>query len=53
MSWNDIARVLNPDDQSPDTVAKAAARLRKRFQFVKEEIRARAREAGLMPDEEG
>jgi RNA polymerase sigma-70 factor (ECF subfamily) len=52
MSWNEIARVLYPDDQSDEALTKAAARLRKRFQFVKEEIRARAREAGLLPDDE-
>jgi RNA polymerase sigma-70 factor (ECF subfamily) len=52
MAWNDIARVLYPDDHADDAVARAAARLRKRFQFVKDDIRARAREAGLLPEEE-
>jgi RNA polymerase sigma-70 factor (ECF subfamily) len=53
MAWNEIARVMYPDDESDDALAKAAARLRKRFQFVKDEIRARAREAGLIPSDEG
>jgi RNA polymerase sigma-70 factor (ECF subfamily) len=52
MSWNEIARVLCPDEQSDDALTKAAARMRKRFQLVKDEIRARAREAGLLPKDE-
>jgi RNA polymerase sigma-70 factor, ECF subfamily len=52
MSWNDIARVFSPEDDSVETVARVAARLRKRFQLLKDEIRARAREAGLLQDQE-
>jgi RNA polymerase sigma-70 factor, ECF subfamily len=52
MSWNDIARVFSPEDDSSETIARVGARLRKRFQLVKDEIRARAREAGLLQDEE-
>ena len=52
MSWSDIARVFSPEDDSPETVARVSARLRKRFQLIKDEIRVRAREAGLLPDEE-
>jgi RNA polymerase sigma-70 factor, ECF subfamily len=52
MSWNDIARVFSPQDDSAETVARVGARLRKHFQLVKDEIRARAREAGLLQDEE-
>jgi RNA polymerase sigma-70 factor (ECF subfamily) len=44
MAWNDIARVLEPDAD----VARAAARIRKRFQLVKDDIRARALAAGLL-----
>jgi RNA polymerase sigma-70 factor, ECF subfamily len=51
MSWNDIARVLYPDD-SAEELARASARLRKRFQLLKDEIRALAREVGLVPEEE-
>jgi len=52
MSWNEIARVLYPDDSSDEALGKVAARLRKRFQLVKDDIRARAREAGLLTDKE-
>jgi RNA polymerase sigma-70 factor (ECF subfamily) len=52
MGWNDIARIHSADDVSSETVARVGARLRKRFQLVKEEIRARAQEAGLLADEE-
>ena len=50
MSWTDIARVMTTDDaEVPDEeVARTAARLRKRFQNVKELIRDRARAAGLL-----
>jgi RNA polymerase sigma-70 factor (ECF subfamily) len=52
MSWADIARVYSGSDASDETLARAGARLRKRFQLVKEEIRTRARQAGLLSDEE-
>ena len=50
MSWNDVARVMleEGEDDSDDAVGRAAARLRKRFQSVKETIRARAVETGLI-----
>jgi RNA polymerase sigma-70 factor, ECF subfamily len=50
MSWNDVARVMAEvgDDDSEAAVARAAARLRKRFQTVKEAIRDRAAAAGLI-----
>jgi RNA polymerase sigma-70 factor (ECF subfamily) len=50
MSWGEIARVFSPEDASETTLARVAARLRKRFQLVKDDIRARARESGLLPD---
>jgi RNA polymerase sigma-70 factor (ECF subfamily) len=53
MSWSEIALVLCPEDDSSEAIARAAARLRKRFQLVKEDIRARARTAGLLPEDEG
>jgi RNA polymerase sigma-70 factor (ECF subfamily) len=52
MSWNDIAKVHSASDAPDEEVARVGARLRKRFQFVKDEIRTRARKAGLLPDEE-
>ena len=50
MSWNDVARVMASDDDgdSDGQLAKVAARLRKRFQSVKETIRKRAIATGLI-----
>jgi RNA polymerase sigma-70 factor (ECF subfamily) len=52
MSWNDIARVMadESDSDSSESTARIAARLRKRFQSVKETIRERAIAQGLIPD---
>lgn len=51
MSWNDVARVMaNDDDGDSDAqIARVAARLRKRFQAVKQTIRERALASGLIP----
>jgi hypothetical protein len=50
MSWKDVARVLAEidDDDSDEAVSRRAARLRKRWQSVKESIRERAIAAGLV-----
>lgn len=50
MSWNDVARVMleEGEDDSDVAVGRAAARMRKRFQSVKETIRARAVATGLI-----
>lgn len=51
MEWNEIVSVLEPDEASDGAArARAAARLRKRFQLVKQDIRARAKEAGLLDE---
>jgi RNA polymerase sigma-70 factor (ECF subfamily) len=50
MGWSEIARVFRPGDESDEGLAREAARLRKRFQLLKVDIRARARRAGLVPD---
>lgn len=47
MSWNELAMVLAPDEAETH-LPRVAARLRKRFQLVKEEVRRRAVEAGLI-----
>jgi RNA polymerase sigma-70 factor (ECF subfamily) len=53
LPWEDIARVMLGDDASDDdTVAREAARLRKRFQLLKGDLRRRAREAGLLDDDQ-
>jgi RNA polymerase sigma-70 factor (ECF subfamily) len=49
MGWTDIARVFL--DGSDELLGREAARLRKRFQLVKGEIRSRARKAGLLREE--
>jgi RNA polymerase sigma-70 factor (ECF subfamily) len=53
MSWNDVARVMaNDDDGDTDgQIARVAARLRKRFQTVKQTIRERALATGLIPND--
>jgi RNA polymerase sigma-70 factor (ECF subfamily) len=50
MSWNDVARVManDADGDAEDDIARIAARLRKRFQSVKELIRERAAATGLI-----
>jgi hypothetical protein len=52
MSWNDVARVMADEgaDDSDTELARGAARLRKRFQSVKDTIRERAIAAGLIPE---
>jgi RNA polymerase sigma-70 factor (ECF subfamily) len=49
LSWDDVSRVML-GDAAPDPAAlrTEAARLRKRYQLVKEELRRRARETGLV-----
>jgi len=46
LAWNEIAQVMAGDDASID-LTKEAARLRKRFQLVKEGLHEAARRAGL------
>jgi RNA polymerase sigma-70 factor, ECF subfamily len=50
MSWQEIARILGSHDDGDGALARRAARLRKRFQLLKVEIRERARAAGLLED---
>ena len=57
LAWNDLAEVLAEDGdgpRSPEALRKESARLRKRFQVLKEKLQAMAREAGLVPrDDDG
>jgi len=48
LKWREIARAFSLDDDSADALRRLEARLRKRLQGIKEEIRVRAREAGLL-----
>lgn len=54
MSWNDVARVMADEEEgdSEEEIARSAARLRKRFQSVKETIRQRAIASGLIASDE-
>jgi RNA polymerase sigma-70 factor (ECF subfamily) len=50
LDWHEIARImLRDDDPSPAALARESGRLRKRFQYLKDELRARARASGLLP----
>jgi RNA polymerase sigma-70 factor (ECF subfamily) len=45
LDWKDLARVLNPDTELDEAAtARESARMRKRFQLVKEKLRALIRE---------
>jgi RNA polymerase sigma-70 factor (ECF subfamily) len=50
LAWNELARImLDAPDPDEVTVKREAARLRKRFQLVKERLVAMGRERGLLP----
>jgi RNA polymerase sigma-70 factor, ECF subfamily len=51
LAWNEIACVLAGEALADDQVRRAAARLRKRFQPLKEELRGMARAAGMLADD--
>lgn len=51
LSWNEIAQVMVEDlgdEQNADSLAKASARMRQRFQKLKEKLRVLAAEHGLL-----
>jgi RNA polymerase sigma-70 factor (ECF subfamily) len=48
LSWRELARTFSIDDDAEEALRRLEARLRKRFQHIKEEIRSRALEAGLL-----
>lgn len=51
LSWQDCARITLADDAAgDDAITREAARLRKRFQVLKDELRARAVAAGLVEE---
>lgn len=51
LGWLDIARILEPEVAEDEAALKrTSARLRKRFQVLKEEIATRAKDAGLLGD---
>jgi len=52
LAWNDLARVLHESDEGTPlddaAIAREAARLRKRFQLVKDRLRELAKKEGLI-----
>lgn len=49
LAWEDLARVMLDDpDATPEALKRESARLRKRFQLVKEKLLELGREAGLV-----
>lgn len=53
LDWNDVARVLlSREEADAAELARESARLRKRYHHLKEQLRARARAAGLLDGEE-
>lgn len=56
LSWLDLARVLHEDDATPlegEALKREAARLRKRFQLLKEKLYEMGRREGLVGGGEG
>jgi RNA polymerase sigma-70 factor (ECF subfamily) len=49
LSWDELARVLSDEDLDDEAIKREAARLRKRFQLVKDKLRALATREGLYP----
>jgi RNA polymerase sigma-70 factor, ECF subfamily len=47
LAWDDLARVLHDGDLDDEGQKREVARLRKRFQLVKERLKALAKEQGL------
>jgi RNA polymerase sigma-70 factor (ECF subfamily) len=48
LAWNEIARILADHDVDGPRLARDAARLRKRYQLVKDRLRELARREGLL-----
>jgi RNA polymerase sigma-70 factor (ECF subfamily) len=51
LPWDALAEVLRGDDEiplTPDVRKREAARLRKRFQLIKDRLREMARREGLL-----
>jgi RNA polymerase sigma-70 factor (ECF subfamily) len=48
LAWEELARITLGDDPDPARLKREAARLRKRFQHVRDELRELGRRAGLL-----
>jgi RNA polymerase sigma-70 factor (ECF subfamily) len=53
LAWNELARVLAEEGADDATLEREAARLRKRFQLVKEKLVAMAKREGIYPQRRG
>lgn len=56
LAWNDLALVMSEESGARlegDALKKEAARLRKRFQLIKEKLEELARKEGLLPPKQG
>ena len=51
LEWNEVAQVLSDGELADDELAQASARLRQRFKTVKERLKERALEIGLLSTE--
>lgn len=51
LSWNDLALVFLDGESEPDAIKREAARLRKRFQLVKERLYSLGRARGLLREQ--
>ena len=51
LEWKDIARVMLGDESDEAALLRETERLKKRFQLLKEDLRRRAREVGLIDDD--
>ena len=52
LAWEELARVLSTDEPDEEGLKREAARLRKRFQLVKEKLKTLAQSEGLYPSRE-
>lgn len=54
LAWDELAQILLEEgaDASPDAIKKESARLRKRFQLVKEKLLEMGKRAGLVPQKD-
>jgi RNA polymerase sigma-70 factor (ECF subfamily) len=50
MEWRDLAAAISDSELDDASLGREAARLRKRFQLVKDKLRELARAAGLLPE---
>ena len=52
LSWAEVSQVLADDQEDGQALQKRSARIRKRFQLIKDKLRVWAVEDGLLPESE-